>query len=386
MKRREIGRLNLKIIIGRWTILISIIICNIGSFARPATSSFECSRQIVAGEERPFLAAAEKAARWIIASGRKTVDGLTWPIAPLVSPPEVNSTLYSGTPGVVLFLGELSRVTGNKEYLGLARGGADYLAARVPEETAPGLYEGLSGLGFVLNEAFKATRETKYKEAFHAVLAKLREGAKKQGSGVEWNSTTDIISGSAGTGLFLLYAAQETKDAGLLELAAQAGLRLAELGKPEAGGLKWAMDPEFPRFMPNFSHGTAGVAYFLASLYDETQRKEFLDASLAGARYLLAIAKTESDACLVFHHEPDGKDLYYLGWCHGPVGTARLFYRLWEATGDKNWLDWVRKSARGIMTSGIPEKETPGFCNNAGICCGLAGVGEFFLDLYGVTK
>jgi lantibiotic modifying enzyme len=146
------------------------------------------------------------------------------------------------------------------------------------------------------------------------------------------------------------------------------------------------MDPEFPRLMPSFSHGTAGVAYYLATLYQETKRSDFLDAALAGARYLLGVAKTEGDACLVFHHEPDGQDLYYLGWCHGPVGTARLFYRLWEVTGDKVWLDWVRKSARGIMASGIPEKETPGFWNNAGICCGLAGVGEFFLDLYGVTK
>jgi lantibiotic modifying enzyme len=34
------------------------------------------------------------------------------------------------------------------------------------------------------------------------------------------------------------------------------------------------------------------------------------------------------------------------------------------------------------VQSGIPEQETAGFWNNAGICCGLAGVGEFFLDLY----
>jgi len=367
-------------------IYILIIISNIIASGSTAESSPEHDRCAPAAEERPFLAAAEKAARWIISSGQKTAEGLTWPVAPLVSPPEVNTTLYSGMPGVVLFLAELSRATGNKEYLNLVRSGADYLAAQVAGEKAFGLYEGLSGLGFALNEAFKVTRDLKHREALSRVLVKLSESAKKQGPGVAWNSTTDIISGSAGTGLFLLYAARETKNTAFIGLPVQAGSRLVELGKPEAGGLKWAMDPEFPRLMPNFSHGTAGVAYFLATLYQETKRNEFLDAALAGARYLLAIAKTEGDACLVFHDEPDGKDLYYLGWCHGPVGTARLFYRLWEITGDKTWLDWVRTSAHGIMTSGIPEKETPGFWNNAGICCGLAGVGEFFLDLYGVTK
>jgi lantibiotic modifying enzyme len=49
-------------------------------------------------------------------------------------------------------------------------------------------------------------------------------------------------------------------------------------------------------------------------------------------------------------------------------------------------MDWLRRSARGVLDSGIPEKQTPGFWNNDGICCGLAGVGDFFLNLYRVTK
>ena len=48
----------------------------------------------------------------------------------------------------------------------------------------------------------------------------------------------------------------------------------------------------------------------------------------------------------VFHHEPDGEDLFYLGWCHGPVGTARLFYRLHQATGDRQWRDWFHPLRR----------------------------------------
>lgn len=146
------------------------------------------------------------------------------------------------------------------------------------------------------------------------------------------------------------------------------------------------MDPSYPRLMPNFSHGTAGIAFFLARLYEETGSKQFLDAALAGGRYLLSIAKTDGNACLIFHNEPDGQDLYYLGWCHGPVGTANLFYQLYKSTRDKKWLDWVLKEAHGLMDSGIPEKPTPGFWNNAGICCGLAGVADFFLDLYKITK
>jgi lantibiotic modifying enzyme len=146
------------------------------------------------------------------------------------------------------------------------------------------------------------------------------------------------------------------------------------------------MDPSNPRLMPNFSHGTAGIAYYLASLYGATRERRFLDGALSGARYLQAIAKTDGDICLVQHNQQDGLDLYYLGWCHGPAGTARLFYQLSKVTGDKSWMAWVQKSANALLVSGIPQQRTPGFWNNVSQCCGSAGVAQFMLDLHGVTR
>ncbi|MGH9944537.1 MAG: lanthionine synthetase LanC family protein, partial [Pyrinomonadaceae bacterium] len=334
--------------------------------------------------ERPYLKAALEAARWIRASAINAEQGVVWPADPR-DPKTVSRDLYSGTPGVVLFFLELYRSTGDQTYLKDARGGADYLLAHLADEKETGLYEGIAGIGFTLTETFKATREVKYRQGAMRCVQLLRERAAKTGSGVEWSETTDIISGSAGTGLFLLYAARELKDPRARELAVLAGLRLSELGLPASGGLKWAINPKFPRLMPNFSHGTAGIAYFLATLYAETKRREFLDAATAGARYLQTIANTEGDVCLIFHNEPDGKNLYYLSWCHGPAGTARLFYRLSQVTGDRVWIEWVRKSARADMQSGIPERQTPGFWNNVSQCCGSAGVADFMLNLHRAT-
>ncbi len=330
----------------------------------------------------PYLAAAEGAAGWISAGRIAGPDGVAWPAVPS-EPQPATLDLYSGIPGVVLFYVQAYASTGTRAYLDEARGGADYLMAKMSAVGGTGLYEGLSGLAFALEETYRYSKDERHRRGFLEALGRLKDSAKPSGAGVEWGPTTDIVSGGAGTGLFLIYAYRETGDRAWLDLAARAGTRLAELGRPENGGLKWAMDPGFPRLMPNFSHGTAGVAYFLAVLYRETRRREFLDTALAGAKYLLSIAKTEGDSCLVFHDEPDHTDLFYLGWCHGPVGTARLFFLLAEVTGDKAWLEWVKRSANGLLQSGIPEQETPGFWNNAGICCGLAGVGEFFLDLYG---
>ncbi len=330
---------------------------------------------------RPYLQAALKAAKWIESSAVAASPGKAWPAVP-PDKESIQANLYSGDSGTILFFLELQAATGDKRFLEDAKAGADSLLAGLPQEKDLGLYSGVAGISFALEEVYKASGQTAYREGFRRGVEMIRSRAVKAGAGVEWDNVTDIISGGSGLGLFLLYASTELGDASLVDLAAQAGRRLAELGRPEAGGLKWAMSPDFPRLMPNFSHGTAGVSYFLATLFERTKEKAFLDAALAGARYLTAVAKTDDDGCLVFHNEPDGRDLYYLGWCHGPAGTARLFERLFEATGDKAWREWMARSARSLLRSGVPEKPAPGFWNNVGICCGSAGVADFLLDLH----
>ena len=336
--------------------------------------------------ERPYLEAAQETARWLRSTAIPSPHGKAWPATPGAAGPQaaINTTLYSGMPGVVLFFIELHRATGRAEDLAEARAGADHLLATLSEKPQAGLYTGIAGTGFVLGEVFKATGDTKYRDGMRRTVEMLRTMAVAKGAGVEWTPVTDIISGSAGTGLFLLQAARDLKMPEARDLAAQAGRRLIELGQAEAGGTKWPMSPQMARLMPNFSHGTAGIAYFLARLYEETKDNAFLDSAVSGGRYLQAVANTEGDMCLIFHHEPeeDGKKLYYLGYCHGPAGTARLWYQLAKVTGQKDWTEWVHKSARGVMKSGVPDQLTPGFWNNVGQCCGSAGVAEFFLHLH----
>ena len=343
------------------------------------------SQRAPASSERPYLEAARDAARWIEASAIKTPHGVTWPADP-ADPKSVSNTLYSGSPGVVLFLMEMHRATGDAAYLERARLGADHLMAAVETEKEAGLYTGLAGIGYTLIETANLTREAKYRDGAKRVAERIRAMAKPAGAGISWNDTTDIIGGSAGIGLFLLYASKELDEPAYRDLATKAGHRLVELARKDAGGEKWAMTPTFKRLMPNFSHGTAGIAYFLATLSAEVGEQVFLDHAIAGAKYLQSVAKTEGNMCLIFHNEPDGKDLYYLSWCHGPPGTARLFYRLHQITKDPEWMEWVHKSARGVMSTGIPEHRTPGFWNNVSQCCGDAGVAMFFFDIGRPTR
>jgi len=332
------------------------------------------------------LETAIEAARWIAASRIVTDHGVLWPANP-ADARTAGSDLYHGSSGVILFLLELYHSTGNEDHLIEASAASDYVAHAVDAGDAlpAGLYTGLAGMGVALTETYRFGGETKHRDAAVRCFSRLRRDARQRGNGVSWDEITDIIGGSAGVGLALLYAGESLGLDWPVELSVAAGQRLTELGRADRGGLKWPMSPDYERLMPNFAHGTAGVGYFLATLYEKTGEREFLDAAVAGGRYLKSIADSADDGCLVFHHEPGGEDLYYLSWCHGPAGTARFFYRLAVATDDDNWMTWVHRCAHALVSIGIPERRTPGFWNNVSQCCGDAGVGEFSLALLRLT-
>ena len=347
----------------------------------------------------PYRRAAVDAATWIRSTAISGEHGTAWPADPHDTAAVVTN-LYTGTPGVVLFFLELAEATGESGYLRDARAGADFLVARlegealqgggeggepIPDATVQGagLYTGLAGIGFVLHETYRATGEEVYRDAAMRAVERIHEQARETAGGVAWEDSTDIISGGAGTGLFLLYAAEQMGHEPSRRLAERAGDHLIDVAEQHAAGLGWRVYPDYPRLMPNFSHGTAGVAYFLAALHQATGEQDYLDAAIAGAERLLSLAETEGDVCLVFHHTDGGEELQYLSWCHGPAGTARTFYKLWEITGEPQWMEWTERSANGVYRSGIPETLTEGFWNNVGQCCGSAGVIEFALALHG---
>ncbi len=337
--------------------------------------------------ERPHLEVARRAERWIARSAIRGVSGTAWPWDPK-DPDSVQLNLYSGTPGVVLFYLELFHATGEERLLDEAIAGADYLAASLPADDSvadAGLYTGLAGVAFTLALTYRATRQTSLAAAAERALAALQRAAKPEGHGVIFNESTDVISGSAGIGLFLVWAEANMENASALDLATAAGRRLIELGIPAHGGLKWMIAPGAQRNYPNFSHGTAGVSYFLASLYGATGDGAFLDAARAGATYLQELAtRTANDGRMIFHSEPGNEQLYYLGWCHGPIGTARAFHRLGQATGAAAYRDYVARLAQAIIDMKVPER-SPGFWNNVSQCCGNAGVIEFFIALHDAT-
>ena len=310
--------------------------------------------------------AARAAGRWLVSQVEVERES-----AGPAALPGGSSNLYGGAAGVLLFLERLSGEPWAEESahnlrLDLAR------AAEEVEDGPPGLYSGLAGLAFTL------AQKSSSRDLAHRLLDDL---VARPASAAD---CSDIISGLAGTGLTLLWAARDLERPDALEAATAIGdhlLSRAEAAEPENRGRSWRMIPSYELVMPNFSHGTAGVAFFLTRLGARSGHERFLAAAEAGGRHLLAIADGLGDGSVIHHHAPGGESLHYLGWCHGPPGTARLFHELAAHTGDAAWTNARDSLARALISSGIPEFRTDGFWQNYGRCCGDAGVAEFAQDL-----
>lgn len=336
----------------------------------------------LAGQEAPerlppakYLEAAIAAGTWLEDTSRPTAAGAwQWRRVPDEAGPVVHD-LYSGGAGVVLFFLELYTATDDERWSKNAVRAADGLLAGLDsmfETNRAGLYTGAAGIGMALRYAFEVSKEARFDKGASRCAQWLHVRARKAGKGVEWSPVTDVISGTAGIGQFLIWYHERTGDEDHLVLAKAAGRRLLELAEDAEAGQRWPMRAGYARWMPNYSHGTAGVSAFLAELYQSSSDRAFLQAARAGREHLEGLADERG---LIHHHAPGGEDLFYLGWCHGPVGTAMLSERLDRIAGVK----WQPAGVEALVKSGLPEKRLPGLWNNVGQCCGTAGIGEYLL-------
>lgn len=360
------------------------ILCKAFIVALLLVGTWSCQYQRKSNES-PWLQYALETEKYLNTARLDQEDGIAWKVMPdSVSGPDVS--LYSGTPGIVLFYLQLFESTGEQPFLKTAKAGADFLLASLPDTAVSpqqvGLYTGLAGIGYTLAEAYRNTPDERYKAGLVRVIDLLDLSAERTPAGIHWGQTTDVVYGAAGIGLFLRDIANGFDLPKADSLALQIGTQLLEQATREPDGLRWKMSPDMDIHMDNFSHGTAGVAYFLLDLHTRTEDLRFLEAAQSAGNWLLSHSNQQGQ---VSHHLPGGEELYYQSWCHGPAGTSRLYYLLWDATGEQKWMDAIELSARGTMALGIDNKQTPGFWNNVGKCCGDVGVAEHYLWLYEIT-
>lgn len=338
---------------------------------------------------RDFRELGELAWRWVLDQVRAD-DGPWIPRevddSGVVTAPDddMRDSTYNGVAGLGWTLAEirLSRPWSAAESE-LARTLTRWLAERARTREQPSLYFGLASDATVLHllGAHAESRD---------VLDRIASLMVPAG----WASTVDdgltvvvndLIAGVAGVALAGVWCGSEGGQA----LAREAARELVARADHVDGALDWPMWDGFDIRMPNYSHGTAGIATALAVAGAELDAPELVDAATRGAAHLIAIADLSGGHMLVPHYVPfpawhDEEPVTY-SWCHGPTGTVHLFSALAHSgvasVGDHDVIDLHDRCVRAILDSSVPDRVRPGYWDNDGQCCGTAGVGDVLLDV-----
>ena len=303
---------------------------------------------------------------------------------PPAAPGDERDAVYGGIGGLALVLAEIrqSRPLGGAEQA-VAAGIAARLSAAVPSRADASLYSGLGGDVTALKLLAPGSEQVALARLAALMTPAGWDTPLQMGTGSALPAN-DLVLGTAGVVLAAIWAGGEDARA----IATTGGEALLRQADRTAGGLDWAMQPGRPgRRMPNYSHGTAGVAAALAMAGAELGRDDFIAAAAQGARHLLAVGSLEGDGFIVPRTLPDTRpdleEMTYT-WCHGPAGTSYLFAALAHARVDSLAGFGVtrlrQRCLNSILGSAVPQRLRPGFWDNDGRCCGTAGVGDVLLD------
>jgi lantibiotic modifying enzyme len=133
----------------------------------------------------------------------------------------------------------------------------------------------------------------------------------------------DIMKGSAGTLLSLLFFVQVAKTRGILsqpalDLAMVCGQHLLYSRTPSHGGLR-AWPGAYGPPCAGFLHGATGISYALARLYAQTKEEEFREAAFEGFAFERSLYVAERHGW----RDPRSHRIMERGsWCHGAAGIA----------------------------------------------------------------
>lgn len=222
------------------------------------------------------------------------------------------SEMYNGSSGIGLFFAELGRATDNRDYLQLARQAHEVVRrTRWPRSASIGGFEGFGGY------LYCEQRVGGILDAFDPDEARNR--LEKMRTGAEYDTSLDIIAGSAGAILTALEAAKiDSLTDEAMETALTCGRHLVGTAiRDDESGARWICGT-IGQALTGFSHGSTGIAYALLRLSVAAGEPEFADLAWDALRF---------DQTSFSEKDQLWSDLRVAGstpmaWCHGSAGMT----------------------------------------------------------------
>lgn len=322
-----------------------------------------------------FLAAAQSVASSIAAMARPAVGGARWETRSYTGKSQYSTAVFGGTAGVVFLFADLFRVTGDPKAREVAEAAAMWVEGqskadlRDPNGDA-GLYFGMSGHGQMCLHLYETTGRERW----------LRD-AQARGRAVARATWPDahVLSGSAGSVIFLLRLYQSAADPSVLDAAVRAGDHITRTVECDDEGARWDWHREGQvRFSAGFVHGASGIAYALAELWRFTGDNSIKDLVFDAWNWIEAVA-LEDDRGICWNRWPGDPHRPRVQWCHGAPGIGLFAARAAEIFDDDDLRRFAERCAHATLAAGDVR-------NNPSQCHGLAGNAELFIELARATE
>ncbi|RFS26889.1 hypothetical protein DVR12_03645 [Chitinophaga silvatica] len=347
-----------------------------------------------------YLKLAEYIGKILIEEAYWSESGVCWPTNRKDRDTQVGSErlyMYDGDSGIILFLLELYKLTGEEKYIDLIKSAANRIANNIDTVGDPGFYTGMAGIAYVLFKVGETLNETIYTAKAIEILCIYRHPDL-----VLHND--DFLMGNAGILLSLTYLYSRSKDERLLEIVLTYIERILTNAHHNKDGIFWNRYKQQIRSLSGFSHGSSGIGFVLIEVgnyFDVDPLKEIgaaafwyenasfnrntcnwpdmrhgiFDFDKDYPRFKTAYLKQEFD---IFNESGDT-----VAWCHGAPGICLARLRAYGITRDKIYKKDINNAIKKIK---MYLKSDEANELNLSLCHGLGSLISVFIEKYNVDK
>lgn len=291
----------------------------------------------------------QRIADYILSTASYEREDRLWPCDSMAFLTNPLSLAY-GACGTALFL---QRVRGS-----VPARAAQWLFERSIENQSypPGLCAGVAGIAYVLDEMGNRDRAVGLLDMASRSPLLRRDPT--------------MFLGMAGWGFVNLDFYTKSRDPAFLARATDAAEYLIETAKCDTRGCYWVNSTD-GKIHYGFGFGASGIALFLLYAYVASNEDRFLEYAIRGIGFEFASA-VEVDG-MPRWGRTEGALIWEPYWAHGGAGIGSAVIRLYHVLREPDYLRMAEKVAAASYSK---------FAVEPGQFQGLAGIGEFMLDMY----
>lgn len=317
----------------------------------------------VAGRIGELALRLDGTASWI---GMAEITGRGWWLR------AVDTDLYSGLPGIALFLAYHGKVGGDERSTRLAEETLPTLRKRIDLRKRVRSLGGFDGWGGIIHTWTHLASLWQSEELLSEALAMVPRMADL----IDTDPHLDVLRGSAGGIVPLLGLARMTGSEAPLAVARRMGDRLLAEARPYEGGLGWLISASPLNPLTGFSHGASGIAWALLELFGATGDERYRETALGALEFEHSLFDPEAGNWPDLRGVPVEKARELRGfmaaWCHGSCGIGLSRLRMLRHLDDPRLLQDARVAVETTVRKGF------GWCHPP--CHGDLGVLDLLLE------